>query len=161
MQTGRLRLAVDRSFSLPGTGTIVTGTVFAGEVRVGDKFLLSPSGIAARVRWLHAKHEPVELGRAGQRCSPNLVGAEVEKDRIKRGDRLLDEALDAPTDRIDARIRLLPIEDRSLRHLTAFPPYRHRSSPGMACDPRSREASSGGRGVRQAPARMPTRRPSQ
>ena len=95
MQIGRLRLAVDRSFSLPGTGTIVTGTVFSGEVRVGDKFLLSPSGIAARVRWLHVKHEPVELGRAGQRCSPNLVGAEVEKDRIKRGDRLLDAAMDA------------------------------------------------------------------
>jgi selenocysteine-specific elongation factor len=114
--TGRFRLAVDRSFSLPGTGTIVTGTVFAAEVRVGDKFLLSPSGIAARVRWLHVKHEPVELGRAGQRCSLNLVDPEVEKDRIKRGDRLLDEALDAPTDRIDARIRLLPIKDRSLRH---------------------------------------------
>jgi selenocysteine-specific elongation factor len=41
--TGRFRLAVDRSFSLPGPGTIVTGTSYAGEVRIGDKFLLSPS----------------------------------------------------------------------------------------------------------------------
>jgi selenocysteine-specific elongation factor len=116
--TGRFRLAVDRSFSLPGTGTVVTGTVFAGEVRVGDKFLLTPSGIAARVRQLHAQNAPVERGCAGQRCSLNLVDPEVAKDRIKRGDWVLDEALHAPTNRIDARIRLLPSEHRPLRHLT-------------------------------------------
>src|SRR5271167_295710 len=116
---GRFRLAVDRTFLLPGTGTVVTGTVFAGEVRVGDRFLLSPSGIAARVRRLHAQHAPAELGCAGQRCSLNLVGSKVEKERIKRGDWVLDEALHAPTDRIDARIRLLPSEDRPLRHLTS------------------------------------------
>ena len=115
----RFRLAVDRSFLLPGTGTVVTGTVFAGEVRVGDKLLLSPSGIAARVRRLHAQNAPVELGSAGQRCSLNLVGPEVAKDRIKRGDWVLDAALHAPTDRIDARVRLLPSEDRPLRHLAS------------------------------------------
>jgi selenocysteine-specific elongation factor len=56
--SGRFRLAVDRSFVLPGAGTVVTGTVFAGQVRVGDKVLLSPSGIAARVRRLHAQNAP-------------------------------------------------------------------------------------------------------
>ena len=50
---GHFRLAVDRCFSLAGVGTIVTGTVFSGEVRPGDKVLLSPSGLAARVRGLH------------------------------------------------------------------------------------------------------------
>ena len=84
--TGRFRFTVDRSFLLPGTGTVVTGTVFSGELRVGDEFLLSPSGIAARVRQLHAQNAPVELGCAGQRCSLNLVGPEVAKDRIERGD---------------------------------------------------------------------------
>jgi selenocysteine-specific elongation factor len=63
--TGRFRVAVDRSFSLRGTGTIVTGTIYAGEVRVGDKFLLTPSGIAARVRRLHAQNAPVERGVQG------------------------------------------------------------------------------------------------
>jgi selenocysteine-specific elongation factor len=62
---GRLRLAVDRSFVLPGAGTVVTGTVFAGQVRVGDKVLLSPSGIAARVRRLHAQNPPRSLGVQG------------------------------------------------------------------------------------------------
>ena len=117
--SGRFRLAVDRSFVLPGTGTVVTGTVFAGQMRVGDKVLLSPSGIAARVRRLHAQNAPAELGCAGQRCSLNLVGPEVAKDRIKRGDWVLDAALHAPTDRIDARVRLLLSEDRPLRHLTS------------------------------------------
>src|SRR5215813_3566153 len=47
---GRFRLAVDRSFSLPGAGAIVTGTVFAGAIRVGERLTISPSGLDARVR---------------------------------------------------------------------------------------------------------------
>jgi selenocysteine-specific elongation factor len=59
-----------------------------------------------------------------QRCSLNLVGPEVAKDRIERGDWVLDEALHASTDRIDARIRLLPSGDRLLRHLTSVHLHR-------------------------------------
>src|SRR5215831_1013441 len=62
---GRFRLAVDRSFSLPGIGTVITGTVFAGEVRAGDKVILSPDGLAARVRSLHAQNAAAAGGRAG------------------------------------------------------------------------------------------------
>lgn len=120
---GHFRLAVDRSFSLPGIGTIVTGTVFAGSVRVGDRLLLSPSGLAARVRALHAQNAAAERGYAGQRCALNLVGSEIEKDRIRRGDWVVDEALHAPTDRLDTRIRLLPSEQRPVHHLT--PVYLH------------------------------------
>ena len=47
---GRFRLAVDRSFTLHGTGTVVTGTVLSGRVAVGDQLLLSTSRITARVR---------------------------------------------------------------------------------------------------------------
>ena len=115
---GRFRLAVDRSFSLPGIGTVITGTVFAGEVRAGDKVILSPGGLAARVRSLHAQNAAAAGGRAGQRCALNLVGANIEKDRIHRGDWVLDEVLHLPTDRIDARIRLLPSEERVLRQGT-------------------------------------------
>jgi len=115
---GRFRLAVDRSFSLPGIGTVITGTVFAGEVRAGDKVILSPDGLAARVRSLHAQNAAAAGGRAGQRCALNLVGADIDKDRIHRGDWVLDEALHLPTDRIDARIRLLPSEERALRQGT-------------------------------------------
>jgi selenocysteine-specific elongation factor len=115
---GRFRLAIDRSFSLPGIGTVVTGTVFSGEVRAGDKVLISPAGLAARVRGLHAQNAAAACGRAGQRCALNLVGTNIDKDRIHRGDWVLDEALHLPTDRIDASIRLLPSEVRALHQGT-------------------------------------------
>lgn len=112
--TGRFRLAVDRSFTLPGAGTIVTGTVLSGEVRVGDRVLVSPRGLAARVRSLHAQNRPVEVGRAGDRCALNLAGEAVSRDAIVRGDTVIDPALHAPTDRIDAELRLLPGAARSV-----------------------------------------------
>ena len=115
---GRFRLAVDRSFSLPGAGTIVTGTVFAGAIRVGERLTISPSGLDARVRAIHAQNTPAERGNAGQRCALNLVGSGVDRDHIHRGDWVVDQALHAPTERFDARVRLLPSEDRPLRQGT-------------------------------------------
>ncbi|WP_049620547.1 selenocysteine-specific translation elongation factor [Frateuria defendens] len=111
---GRFRLAIDRVFVLPGIGVTVTGTVLSGAVRVKDQVLLSPSGLAARVRSLHAQNRPVESGRAGDRCALNLVGEGIAKAAIHRGDMLVDPFLHAPTDRIDARLRLLPGEPRPL-----------------------------------------------
>ena len=54
--TGFARLAVDRCFVLTGAGVVVTGTVHAGEIRVDDRLLLTPSGLEARVRSLHAQN---------------------------------------------------------------------------------------------------------
>jgi selenocysteine-specific elongation factor len=115
---GYFRLAVDRSFTLAGAGTVVTGTVFAGQLAVGDHLLLSPSGLEARVRGIHAQNQAAERGRAGQRCAINLAGAQIDKDKIQRGDWLLAPPLHAPTDRFDARLRLLASETRPLRHWT-------------------------------------------
>jgi selenocysteine-specific elongation factor len=107
---GRFRLAVDRSFTLAGAGTVVTGTVLSGAVAVGDRMIVSPSGIAARVRSIHAQNRPTERGEAGQRCALNLAGDGIAKDAIARGAVVLDPELHAPTDRIDARLRLLATE---------------------------------------------------
>jgi selenocysteine-specific elongation factor len=115
---GRFRLAVDRSFTLAGVGTVVTGTVFAGQASIGDRLLLSPPGIEARVRGIHAQNKPAERGHAGQRCAINIAGPQIDKDRVLRGDWLVDPAAHAPTDRFDARLRLLSAETRSLRHWT-------------------------------------------
>jgi selenocysteine-specific elongation factor len=115
---GHFRLAVDRSFTLAGAGTVVTGTVFAGQVAVGDHLRLSPSGLEARVRSIHAQNQAAERGWAGQRCAINLAGPQIDKDKIQRGDWLLAPALHAPTDRFDARLRLLVTETRPLRHWT-------------------------------------------
>ncbi|RAI41828.1 selenocysteine-specific translation elongation factor [Rhodoplanes roseus] len=108
----RVRLAVDRSFTLAGTGTVVTGTVLSGRVGVGDRVLVSPSGLAARVRSIHAQNRPAQEGVAGDRCALALAGEQISKEAIRRGDMVLDPALHAPADRIDATLRLLPGEPR-------------------------------------------------
>jgi selenocysteine-specific elongation factor len=110
----RFRLAVDRCFTLRGVGTMVTGTVLSGAVSVGDQVTVSPSGLTARVRSIHAQNQPVERGVAGQRCALNLAGDGVAKDAIARGDMVLDPTLHAPTARIDARLKLLPSESVAL-----------------------------------------------
>ena len=115
---GRFRLAVDRSFTLTGVGTVVTGTVLSGAIAVGDHVTVSPSGLSARVRSIHAQNRPAERGLAGERCALNLAGDGIAKDLIHRGDVVLDPALHAPTDRIDARLRLLASERKPIAQWT-------------------------------------------
>ncbi len=111
---GRFRLAVDRAFTLSGTGTVVTGTVLSGQVAVGDRVMVSPSGRPARVRSIRAQDTPAAIGRAGDRCGLNLAGDGIGKDDIARGDVVLDESLHAPADHIDARLRVLPGEPKPI-----------------------------------------------
>ena len=110
----RFRLAVDRSFVLQGAGTVVTGTVLSGRIAVGDAVMLSPSGLTARVRAIHAQNKPAEVGVAGDRCALNLTGEKISKEAISRGDIVMDPALHAPTDRIDVSVRVLPSEQKPL-----------------------------------------------
>lgn len=114
--SGFARLAVDRCFVLSGAGVVVTGTVHAGEIKVDDRLLLTPSGLEARVRSLHAQNRPAEIGRAGERCALNLTGARLSKEAIRRGDWVVSPDLHAPTDRIDVRLSLLASEAHPLKH---------------------------------------------
>ena len=109
---GLFRLAVDRCFSLPGTGTVVTGTVLSGRARVGDRVVISPAGTPARVRAIHAQNEVAEEGVAGDRCALNLAGEGIGRDSARRGDVICDPRLHAPTARIDADLRLLASEPK-------------------------------------------------
>lgn len=111
---GRFRLAVDRSFSLQGIGTVVTGTVFDGQVNVGDELITSTGGNTVRVRSLHVQNRAAQTGQAGERCALNLVG--VDKTQLTRGDWIVASELHAPTDRFDARINLSINASQSLRH---------------------------------------------
>ena len=104
--SGLFRLAVDRVFTLPGQGTVVTGTVFGGQVQVGDSLLHSASGQAVRVRSIHAQNQSSAQGLAGQRCALNLAG--IAKESIHRGDWIADARLLQASERIDVRLRLLP-----------------------------------------------------
>ena len=111
------RLAVDRAFTLPGVGTVVTGTVHAGAVAIGDELQLVPGGPRARVRSLHAQNLPVPLAVAGQRCAVALAG--VEKAEVERGQWLVAPAVARQSDRLDARLTLWQGEARALRSGTA------------------------------------------
>jgi selenocysteine-specific elongation factor len=121
---GRFRMAIDRCFTLPGVGTVVTGTVHSGEVRVGDHVAVAPGPhgkpLQSRVRSLHAQDRPAATGRAGERCALNLPG--LEKSQIERGMWVQDEALANLTERVDASLRLSPrvakaLADGSTLHL--------------------------------------------
>lgn len=109
---GLFRLSVDRSFTLSGAGTVVTGTVLSGTVSIGDQVAVSPSGRTARVRSIHAQNRAAERGVAGQRCALNLAGEGISKDAVVRGDMVLAPELHAPTDRIDANLRILATEKK-------------------------------------------------
>ncbi|MET3654591.1 selenocysteine-specific translation elongation factor [Dyella japonica] len=122
----RFRLAIDRVFTLAGIGVVVTGTVLSGQVHVKDQVLISPSGLRARVRSVHAQNREVETGRAGDRCALNLAGEDIGKEAIHRGDMVVDPFLHAPTDRIDAKLQLLPGEPKPIGQW--FPARLHHGS---------------------------------
>ena len=77
---GQFRLAVDRCFTLPGAGLVVTGTAFSGAVAVGDRLVLSPRGVPVRVRGIHAQNRESETGHAGERCALNITGSQFVVD---------------------------------------------------------------------------------
>ena len=110
------RLAIDRAFTIAGSGTVVAGTVFNGAVAVGDRLVVSPKGAHVRVRAIQQRGMAVARAEAGQRCALNLAGADLEA--VARGDWILAEPIHAPTQRLDVRISLLASETQALKHWT-------------------------------------------
>ncbi len=115
---GHFRLAVDRSFSMPGIGTVVTGSVHSGEIAVGAHLALAPRGVAVRVRSIHAQNRASERASAGERCALNLVG--VGHQDVGRGDWVVAPSIALGTDRFDARLDLLKDEPKTLRSGVTF-----------------------------------------
>lgn len=107
------RLAIDRAFTLDGVGTVVTGTVHTGRVRVGDELVLTPGNVAARVRSVHAQNRAVTEAGAGQRCALALAG--VSHQQVERGQWLVAPGVALQTDRLDAQLTLWHGEDKPLR----------------------------------------------
>jgi len=104
-QTGVFRLPVDRTFTIKGFGTVVTGTIIGGEVKVGDELVVLPRGQPARVRGIEVHGEAVQAARAGLRAALNLGGVAVED--LVRGD-VLAHPDAVPTSHIlDVRFRYL------------------------------------------------------
>ena len=102
---GEPRLHVDRSFSLRGIGTVVTGTLWSGSLARGDRIVVLPRDVEARVRSVEVHDEQVQEAAAGQRVALNLAG--VARDEVARGDVVTSATSGLrPTWLVDARIRL-------------------------------------------------------
>jgi len=110
----RFRMPVDRSFSIRGAGTVVTGTTLAGQVKLGDELQVLPSGKRARVRGLQVHGQAVQSAGPGRRTAINLTG--IEKDDIQRGDVLIEPDSLSATTLFDAKVELLAGEWRPLRN---------------------------------------------
>ncbi|MDZ5253067.1 selenocysteine-specific translation elongation factor [Clostridium sp. LIBA-8841] len=109
---GHFRLAVDRSFSVSGFGTVATGTILSGSVKNGDMVQINPSGIEARVRNIQVHDENVEIGEAGQRCALNLAG--VTKDEVVRGTVVCTVDTIEPSYMIDCKFKYLKSNEKNL-----------------------------------------------
>ncbi|MEM7408469.1 MAG: selenocysteine-specific translation elongation factor [Pseudomonadota bacterium] len=112
------RLSIDRSFSLAGAGLVVTGHVVSGAVNIDDTVVISPQGTIARVRSIHANDATATRGEAGQRCALNLTGAGIRREQVQRGQWVVAPSAHAPTQRIDARVRVPMDAARALAHWT-------------------------------------------
>ncbi|SNB47249.1 selenocysteine-specific translation elongation factor [Geobacter sp. DSM 9736] len=111
---GRFRLPVDRVFTVPGFGTVVTGTLLSGEVRVGDEVELLPLHREGRVRGVQTHGMKSDVASAGQRVAVNLQG--VEHTEVSRGDIVVPRGIYHPTWTVDTRLHYLPSAPRELRH---------------------------------------------
>jgi selenocysteine-specific elongation factor len=113
--TGRPRLPIDRVFTVAGFGTVVTGTLIDGELRVGQDVEVQPGGLHARVRGLQSHKKKLEVVPAGTRTAVNLGGVAVED--LRRGQVLSAPHSLPPTRAVDAQLRLIA-DARPIRHNT-------------------------------------------
>ncbi len=119
---GCFRLSIDRAFTLKGVGLVLTGTVTAGSVRVGDFLQLQPTDVKLRVRSLYVQDEQADTASAGQRCALNVVG-DIERGAIVRGNWLLGIDAGPPSLCIATRVRLLDAAPFALKHLSPVKIY--------------------------------------
>lgn len=112
---GAARLPIDRVFSVKGFGTVVTGTLVAGELREGQELIALPRGLDVKVRGLQVHGATAASASAGRRVAVNIGGVEVSD--LARGDTLVPAGALEPTQRLDAVVDLLT-DARPLAHGT-------------------------------------------
>lgn len=109
---GIFRLPVDRVFSVSGFGTIATGTIISGTVKLGDSLQVYPGNTLCRVRGLQVHEKNVEMAEAGERCAINLSGVKAEE--IERGSTLSPAGVMEPSTIIDCRLNYIKAADKPL-----------------------------------------------
>jgi selenocysteine-specific elongation factor len=108
VRAGRVRLWVDRAFTVRGSGTVVTGTLGAGTVRLGDEMEIAPGGSRVRVRGLESLGQRVDEVGAVARVALNLRGPDAAT--VARGAALLTPGAWWSSAQIDVRLSVPPAE---------------------------------------------------
>jgi len=108
------RLPIDRVFTISGFGTVVTGTLLGGTLRVGDEIEIQPASLRGRIRGLQSYKQPVEIAQPGSRVAVNIAG--VEKSALERGFVLTHPRQIQPTLLVDVHFRHLEDASRALKH---------------------------------------------
>lgn len=111
LNTGRPRLNVDRVFSLKGFGTVVTGTLLDGEIRINDDLEVYPKGILAHVRNIQVHDQDETTALPGQRTALNL---NIKADQISRGDVLTLPENVQPSWMLDLELQTLALPEAAL-----------------------------------------------
>lgn len=113
---GRPRLPVDRIFTIAGFGTVVTGTLSDGSLRVGQEVEIQPQELKARIRGLQMHKHKVDSAVPGSRVAVNLTGLDTEQ--VQRGNVITVPGWLKPTLLADVRLKSLADAPRPLRHNT-------------------------------------------
>ena len=109
----RPRMWIDRSFAAKGAGTIVTGTLTLGSLRVDDEVIIEPASRLARIRSIQSGHQRAEVATPGARVALNLVG--VDHHEVRRGDALVCRDAWHSTNVVDVRFQSSDTQDLPAR----------------------------------------------
>jgi selenocysteine-specific elongation factor len=111
---GKPRLAVDRVFTLPGTGTVVTGTLAGGTLQRGQSVVIQPGGHQARIRRIQSHGRDVDQSGPSTRTALNLADVNAT-DGIRRGDVVTLPDMGGSSDTLDVMLEISPRASRTLK----------------------------------------------
>ncbi len=124
------RLPVDRVFTVEGFGTVVTGTLIEGKVKVGDKAMIYPSMIESKIRNVQVHGIDENEAFAGQRVAINLGG--VKRDKLQKGDCLTSPNMIENTQLIDCKLTIVKEFDRVIKNNTRL--HFHTGTRNVLCN---------------------------
>ncbi len=116
-----VRMPIDRVFTITGFGTVVTGTLIEGSVKVGQELVIYPEQLPTKVRNIQVHGTDQEVAYAGQRVAINI--ANIHKDDIHRGDVLAVEDTLYNSYMLDVHIKLLKHSNRVIDNWTRLRLY--------------------------------------
>ncbi len=114
--TDLFRLPIDRVFTMKGFGTVITGTLIAGRVQVGDTIRIYPSEITSKVRGIQIHNQSANEATAGMRTAINFQG--LEKAAINRGEVLSKQGTLLASYMVDVSLRYLASNKKPLKNRT-------------------------------------------